>query len=113
MHRGAHPAVKQHIKPITAISGGVLVIYGTIAALSPLPLGAPLVFIGLAMIAVAVPAFRPHFRRMRAKWPWFNRMVELTRGRSPTSVKEVIEETDPARTDSNGGQQIGKERDDR
>ncbi len=86
------------IRPLTAALGVILFIYGVIAAISPLPVGLPLAVIGVAMIAVAVPAFRPVFRRLRARWSWFNVLIHKAKERSPQSVREVIEETDPENT---------------
>ncbi len=80
---------------LTSLLGVFFVVYGVIAALSPLPLGVPLVVLGLLMIALANPAARPLIRRMRAKWRWFNRLVELVGARSPEKFKDVIKETDP------------------
>ncbi len=86
----------------TTALGVVLFIYGVIAAVSPLPVGAPLAVIGLFMIAGANPAFRPVIRAMRRKWRWFDKLVRLAAPRASGVVREVIVETDPAGQDQNG-----------
>lgn len=92
----------------TTISGIVLLVYGLIAALSPLPLGAPLAVLGLLMIAAANPAARPLVLRMRRRWRWFDFLVRKAAHRSPPRYRDAFEETDPAkhpredRSDANG-----------
>lgn len=85
----------------TTLSGIVLIIYGAIAAISPLPLGVPLIVLGLIMIAGANPAARPLIRWMREKWRWFDYLVAQLARRSPRRFKNVIDETDPDRDQSN------------
>lgn len=89
--------------------GIVLIVYGAIAAISPLPLGVPLIILGVLMIALANPAARPLVRRMRRKWKWFDKLVEVLGERSPKDIKEVIEETDPEREDEEGDEDENKE----
>lgn len=79
----------------TTFVGVILIIYGVIAAVSPLPLGVVLIAVGFIMIAGANPAARPLIRRMRGRWRWFDKLVRLAAHRSPPRFKEVIEETDP------------------
>ncbi len=81
------------------IAGFVLMIYGLIAAFSPLPAGAPLVIIGLLMIAGANPAARPLIVRMRRRWPWFNKLVRFVGKRSPRHIARVAEATEPDKVD--------------
>lgn len=80
----------------TTFVGAVLIIYGVIAAVSPLPLGVVLIALGFIMIAGANPAARPLIRRMRARSRWFDKLVRLAAHRSPPRFKEVIEETEPS-----------------
>ena len=77
------------------IAGAVLMVYGLIAALSPLPAGAPLVIFGLLIIAGANPAARPIIVRMRRRWPWFNTLVRVVGRRAPRRVAAVAEATEP------------------
>lgn len=77
------------------IAGFVLMIYGLIAAFSPLPAGAPLVIIGLLMIAGANPAARPVIVRMRRRWKWFNKLVRIVGKRAPKHIAQVAEATEP------------------
>lgn len=85
----------------TTLSGIVLIVYGVIAAISPLPLGVPLVVLGLIMIAGANPAARPLIRWMREKWRWFDILVTHVARRSPSRFKKVIDETAPDRDPGN------------
>lgn len=80
----------------TSLAGLVLMAYGVIAAVSPLPAGVPLIVLGGLMIALANPAARPLVRRMRVRWRWFNRVVLALGRRAPKNVQAVIEETAPA-----------------
>ena len=80
----------------TTLAGIVLMIYGLIAAFSPLPLGAPLVILGFIMIAAANPAARPLVLSMRRRWRWFDFLVRKAAHHSPTRYQETFEETDPA-----------------
>lgn len=80
----------------TTLSGIVLIVYGVIAAISPLPFGVPLIVLGLIMIAGANPAARPLIRWMREHWRWFDILVTHIARRSPRRFKEVLEETKPA-----------------
>lgn len=82
---------------LTTLTGVLLVLYGVIAAISPLPLGVPLIVVGLFMIAGANPAFRPVIRRARRRWAWFDRVVRWAAPKATASVRTVIEETDPHR----------------
>lgn len=85
------------------IAGFILMAYGLIAAFSPLPAGAPLVIIGVLMIAGANPAARPLIVRMRRRWPWFNKLVRIVGKKAPRHIARVAQETDPGR----GGQGEG------
>ncbi|MBB5520072.1 hypothetical protein [Amphiplicatus metriothermophilus] len=80
---------------LTSLTGAVLIVYGIVAAVSPLPAGVVLIGVGLLMIALANPAARPLIRALRRRWRWFDRLVEMAGKRAPKNVKSVVEETDP------------------
>ncbi len=80
----------------TTLAGAILVIYGVIAAISPLPLGVVFAALGLIMIAAANPAARPLILAMRRRWRWFDKLVRLAARRSPPRFHETFEDTDPA-----------------
>lgn len=80
---------------VTSLIGFVLFIYGLIAAFSPLPAGAPLVILGVLMIAGANPAARPFIRRLRKRWRWFDKLVRMVGARGPLNVRTVVRETAP------------------
>ena len=79
----------------TTFVGVILILYGIIAAISPLPLGVVLIAVGFIMIAGANPAARPLIRGMRRRSRWFDKLVRLAAHRSPPRFKEVIRETEP------------------
>lgn len=80
---------------VTTLVGAIVVFYGLIAALSPLPLGIPLIILGLVMIAAANPAARPLMRRMRRNWRWFDFLVRKAAHASPKRFREAFDDTDP------------------
>lgn len=80
---------------VTSLVGAVLIVYGVIAAISPLPAGVPLIVLGFIMIALANPAARPLVRRMRRKWRWFDLLVQALGRRGPAGVRKVVEATEP------------------
>ena len=80
----------------TTVSGIFLTIYGVVAAISPLPLGVPLIILGHLLIAAANPAARPLVLHLRRRWQWFDYLVRKASRRSPARFQETFEETDPA-----------------
>jgi len=80
----------------TTIAGVLLVLSGVIAAISPLPLGLPLIALGLIMVAAANPAARPLILWMRRRWRWFDFLVRKAAHHSPKRYHETFEDTDPA-----------------
>lgn len=80
---------------MTSLIGFVFFVYGMIAAFSPLPAGAPLVILGVLMIASANPAARPLIRSLRRRWRWFDRLVRLVASTGPPAVRSVAAETAP------------------
>lgn len=86
----------------TSVAGLFLFVYGMIASFSPLPAGAPLVILGVLMIAAANPAARPVIRRMRRRWAWFDALVRVVARRGPPAVREVETETAPPVTIESG-----------
>jgi hypothetical protein len=80
---------------VTSLVGTVLVAYGVVAAVSPLPAGVPLIVLGGLMIAAANPAARPIIRRFRIKWHWFDVVVSTIGRRDPIHFKEVVDATEP------------------
>lgn len=79
----------------TTVVGIFLLIYGVIAAVSPLPLGVPLIVLSLLMIAGANPAMRPYIRKGRRKWKWFDTLIRSVARRSPKRFEEVVKATEP------------------
>ena len=88
---------------VTSLVGFVLIVYGVIAAISPLPAGVPLIVLGIIMIALANPAARPLVRRMRRQWRWFDKLVRFAGKRGPRDIQAVVEETEPASEPAQNG----------
>ena len=80
----------------TTVGGVILLLYGVIAGVSPLPAGVVFVVLGFLMIAAANPAARPALRRLRRRWPWFNAVVKSFAQRGPKSLRSAADVTDPA-----------------
>ena len=80
---------------LISLVGLLFVIYGAIAFVSPLPAGAPLVALGILMLALANPRARPMVRRLRRRFGWFDGLVRIVGGRTRGALKSVIEETAP------------------
>ncbi len=86
-------AVRRRIA--TSFAGLFLCLYGAIAALSPLPAGAPLLIFGILLIALANPRARPFVRRMRRRAAVFDAIVRALGPRAGKDIKALIDETDP------------------
>ncbi|MHA7873089.1 MAG: hypothetical protein ACX939_12120 [Hyphococcus sp.] len=85
-------------RALASLIGAVLVVYGVIAAISPLPLGVPLIVLGLLVFAGANPAARPLIRRLRRRWSWFDALVKQIGKRSPARFEDLVGETEPDET---------------
>lgn len=75
--------------------GALMLVYGIVAAFSPLPAGAPFCVFGLMFIAAGNPSARPAIRRLRRRWPWFNALVKTFGKAGPKAVREAVSETEP------------------
>lgn len=76
-----------------SLIGFILLVYGLVATLSPLPAGAPLVVFGALIIAAANPGARPFIRRLRRRWRWFDILVRRVAKTGPAPIKAVEAET--------------------
>ncbi len=99
-HRTPISAFRFVSRVLVSIAGAALFLYGVIAALSPLPLGVPLMVLGFLMIAGAIPATRPLLKRMRRKWPWFNGLVREISKRMPDRFGALQKQTDPSQSNT-------------
>jgi archaellum biogenesis protein FlaJ (TadC family) len=84
---------------VTSLIGFVLIVYGIIAAVSPLPAGVILAIVGMLMIAGANPAARPIIRKARRRWRWFDVLVRTVGKHGPPHVRRVAEATSPEHND--------------
>jgi len=82
-------------RAVASLIGAVLILYGLIAALSPLPLGVPLMVFGFLVFAAANPYARPLLRRLRRCWSWFDALVRQVGKRAPDRFDDLIDETEP------------------
>lgn len=82
---------------VVTIAALVVIVYGVIAALTPLPAGVLFIVLGLIMIALANPRARPLLKAMRRRWPWFDKMVRVIAERAPDRYQRGLDETEPAR----------------
>lgn len=84
---------------VATVAGIAMIIYGVIAAVSPIPFGVPIIVMGVFTIAAGNPSARPLIRRMRKHWPWFDVLVRQVARRSPQRFHKTFEETDPLGAD--------------
>lgn len=82
-------------RALASLIGAVLFLYGLIAALSPLPLGVPLMVFGFLVFAAANPYARPWLRRLRRRWSWFDVLVRQVGKRASDRFDDLIDETEP------------------
>lgn len=94
-------------RALASLVGAVLFLYGVIAAVSPLPVGVPLMVMGFLIIAGANPVARPLLRRMRRRWPLFNSLVRHIGKRSPDRFDTLLSETEPDGPDAGSEEKTG------
>jgi hypothetical protein len=87
-------------RALASLIGAILFLYGVIAALSPLPLGLPLMVLGFLMFAGANPVARPLLQRLRQRWGWFDALVRQVGKRSSGRFRDVLKDTEPKREDN-------------
>lgn len=78
------------------VFGGTFVIAGMVLFPLPIPLGLPLIVIGLALLAPYFPPFQRLIRTLRRKSPGLNRTLSRIYRRMPPIVRKTIDVTDPA-----------------
>ena len=78
-----------------SFAGAIVFLYGLLAALSPLPFGAPLVFVGLIMIVSVNPSLKPRMRRLRSRYHWFDVLVRKTAKTGLKRAEDVERDTAP------------------
>jgi hypothetical protein len=70
------------------VSGGILLPL-------PIPLGLPLIFIGVCLILSVSHVARNLFRRSRRRWPRLDDTVRGVQERVPERLRELLHSTDP------------------
>jgi len=88
-------------RALASFIGAILFLYGGIAAISPLPLGLPLMILGFLIFAGANPFARPLLRRIRHRWRWFDALVRQVGKKSSGRFRDVLQDTDPQKSDIN------------
>jgi len=85
------------------ICGIILLLGGLVFLPLPIPLGVPMITIGLALLAPYVPFVQRGLRKVRTKWPAANEALMKYHPRMPAIIQRAIDKTHPencARTHS-------------
>ena len=77
-------------------AGWLLVIVGAILAPTPIPLGLPMLAVGLYLLTRDSATVRRIIRERRQALPVLSRGLDRIKGRMPAGVRGMIEATDPS-----------------
>lgn len=83
------------VRIIVTVAALVVILYGVIAALTPLPVGVLAIVLGLTAIALANPRARPLLKALRKRWRWFDSLVRAVAERAPERYRDPLRETEP------------------
>ncbi|WP_160166763.1 PGPGW domain-containing protein [Caenispirillum salinarum] len=75
--------------------GWILVVVGAVTAPTPVPVGLPMVAVGLYLLARESKTVRRVIRERRRALPGFSRRLNGLKHRMPRGVRRMIEATDP------------------
>ncbi|MGF1455297.1 MAG: PGPGW domain-containing protein [Alphaproteobacteria bacterium] len=81
-----------------AVFGWALIAVGLVVLPLPIPLGAIMIVIGIAMVAPTSPGVRDVLRKVRTRFPSFDRTLEGWRPHLPNLIRTLIEDTRPEPT---------------
>lgn len=84
-----------YLRPFRLIIGAVLLAAGLAILPLPVPAGALLAVIGLALLIRDSEYVRERFIRLRARFPWASDRMTSFGGRLPSSLRGLIDSTDP------------------
>lgn len=80
---------------VQAIIGWLFIGVGLIVLPLPIPLGAIMIVVGIAMVAPHSPVMRRILTRIRRRFPGFDRQLERWYERFPAFVQRLIDQTRP------------------
>ncbi|MGF1649797.1 MAG: hypothetical protein ACFCUN_05050 [Hyphomicrobiaceae bacterium] len=83
------------IRFFTFVAAIVLLILGLILLPLPIPLGAPLLVIGSAMMISVSPAFARLVANARERWQRFDDALSFLEVRAPETLAEILRKTRP------------------
>ena len=78
------------------LAGSVMLLFGVVMLPLPIPLGAPLILIGLAFLAPYFAPVRVAIRAIRTRAPVLDTALVRHAHRCPAVVRKTIEVTQPA-----------------
>ncbi len=86
----------------------ILIFFGIIAMISPIPFGIIMIAIGMVLLAMVAPGL---VRSVRQRWRWLDRMLDDTTPRLPKWLARHLKETNPPDDDDSQPEQDGEPND--
>ncbi len=80
---------------LAGVLGLLLILFGTVAAISPIPFGVVFVFIGLILLGIVAPPTRPWLRGLRRRWGWLDDRLDEAQEVWPEPIAKPLRESDP------------------
>ncbi len=77
---------------IVAAFAIVLILIGMVTAITPVPLGLPLIFVGFLLLATISPAT---LRFIRRRWGWLDRRLKWLQRKLPRWMTRSLRKSDP------------------
>ncbi len=78
-----------------ALVGWLFIIIGLVVLPMPIPLGAIMIVVGIALVAPTSPGMRNVLRRVRRRFPSFDRQLERWLPKFPKFIQDLIISTRP------------------
>jgi len=69
-----------------------IILVGIVAMVSPIPFGILLITLGLALLAIALPAI---FKPLRKRWRWLDTLLDAITERIPGWLARRVKDSDP------------------
>ncbi len=102
-HKGVadkqRPFLAMIYRRLRVVVGWLLIILGIPIVPLPIPFGAIMVVVGIALVAPSSPAMRAILRRVRKRFPSFNDQLKRWRNKFPAFIRDLIDQTCPDRPD--------------
>lgn len=83
------------MRHFSAAAGWVLIAVGLLVFPLPIPFGAIMIVVGIALVAPTSPFMQRLLKRVRSRFPAFSRRLDTMRDRMPKFVRELIDLTRP------------------